>query len=116
MVQDGGISLIRINFNVPGAAFGAGYGPALKYPDSMFLREVSYRSSDARHSNQVVQLLKTMRRQVAQRENERAERATLVTQERLQLSKGQPPTRPPASMPRPAAADALCELSVSLVQ
>lgn len=89
--QDGGISLIRINFNVPGAAFGAGYTPAVKYPDSVFLREVSYRSSDARHSNQVVQLLKTMRRQVAQRENERAERATLVTQERLQLLKGRAP-------------------------
>ncbi|CAI5500129.1 unnamed protein product [Closterium sp. Naga37s-1] len=42
----------------------------------------------------VVQLIKTMSKHVRQRESERAERATLVTQEKLQLSKGRPPRLP----------------------
>lgn len=37
---------------------------------------------------QVVRHMKTMSKQMKQRESERAERATLVTQERLQLAKG----------------------------
>ncbi|KAK9283614.1 hypothetical protein L1049_011864 [Liquidambar formosana] len=48
--------------------------------------EVSFRSKDPRHISEVVQQIKTLRRQVAARESERAERATLVTQEKLQLA------------------------------
>ncbi|KAG6553865.1 hypothetical protein Mapa_004782 [Marchantia paleacea] len=88
--QDGGHCYIRIIFNVPGAGFGANDLPTQKFPRSIFVKEVSFRSSDVRHATQVVQLIKTMRRHVAQRESERAERATLVTQEKLQLSKGRP--------------------------
>lgn len=88
--QDGGHSFIRVIFNVPGGGYGASDLAVLKFPDSIYLKEVSFRSSDVRHSNQVVQLIKTMARQVKQRESERAERATLVTQERLVLAKGRP--------------------------
>ncbi|KAJ7544149.1 hypothetical protein O6H91_09G066200 [Diphasiastrum complanatum] len=88
--QDGGHSYIRLIFNVPGAGFSVNDLPAQKFPRSIFVKEVSFRSSDIRHSNQVVQLIKTLRRQIAQRESEKAERATLVTQEKLQLSKGRP--------------------------
>ncbi|KAL0292241.1 UNVERIFIED_CONTAM: FACT complex subunit SPT16 [Sesamum calycinum] len=42
--------------------------------------------NDPRHISEVVQLIKTLRRQVASRESEKAERATLVTQEKLQLA------------------------------
>lgn len=88
--QDGGHSYIRIIFNVPGAGFGPNDVPTQKFPRSIYVKEVSFRSNDTRHSYQVVQLIKTLRRQVAQRESERAERATLVTQERLQIGKGRP--------------------------
>jgi nucleosome binding factor SPN SPT16 subunit len=88
--QDGGHSYIRIIFNVPGAGFGPNDMPSQKFPRAIYVKEVSFRSNDTRHSNQVVQLIKTLRRQVAQRESEKAERATLVVQERLQIGKGRP--------------------------
>eukprot|EP00271_Cylindrocystis_brebissonii_P005149 TRINITY_DN17096_c0_g1_i1.p1 TRINITY_DN17096_c0_g1~~TRINITY_DN17096_c0_g1_i1.p1 ORF type:complete len:1151 (-),score=279.83 TRINITY_DN17096_c0_g1_i1:406-3858(-) len=86
--QDGDHSYIRIVFNVPGQGYTPTDLPVLKFPDSVYLKELSFRSSDVRHSNQVVQQIKTMGRQVKQRESERAERATLVTQERLVPVKG----------------------------
>ncbi|CAI5939892.1 unnamed protein product [Closterium sp. NIES-64] len=92
--QDGGHIYIRIIFNVPGAGFNAADLPMQKFPDSIFIKELSFKSTDSRHANQVVQLIKTMSKHVRQRESERAERATLVTQEKLQLSKGRPPRLP----------------------
>lgn len=58
----------------------------MKFQGSIYLKEVSFRSKDPRHISEVVQMIKTLRRQVASRESERAERATLVTQEKLQLA------------------------------
>ncbi|XP_050371336.1 FACT complex subunit SPT16-like [Argentina anserina] len=77
---------IRIIFNVPGTPFNPHDANSLKFQGSIYLKEVSFRSKDQRHIIEVVQLIKTLRRQVASRESERAERATLVTQERLQLA------------------------------
>ncbi|KAJ4952611.1 hypothetical protein NE237_029443 [Protea cynaroides] len=79
---------VRIIFNVPGTPFNPHDANSLKFQGSVYLREVSFRSKDARHISEVVQQIKTLRRQVASRESERAERATLVTQEKLQLSGG----------------------------
>lgn len=77
---------IRIIFNVPGAPFAQNDPNLLKFHDSIYVKEVSFHSKDPRHISEVVQLIKTLRRQVASRESEKAERATLVTQEKLQLS------------------------------
>ncbi|XP_077244585.1 FACT complex subunit SPT16-like [Tasmannia lanceolata] len=77
---------IRIIFNVPGTPFNPHDSNSLKFQGSVYLKEVSFRSKDSRHSSEVVQLIKTLRRQVTSRESERAERATLVTQEKLQLA------------------------------
>jgi nucleosome binding factor SPN SPT16 subunit len=77
---------IRIIFNVPGTAFSPHDASSLKFQGSIYLKEVSFRSKDVRHISEAVQLIKTLRRQVASRESERAERATLVTQEKLQLA------------------------------
>lgn len=77
---------VRIIFNVPGTAFNPHDANTLKYQNSIYLKEVSFRSKDPRHISEVVQLIKTLRRQVVARESERAERATLVTQDRLQLA------------------------------
>ncbi|KAL7235426.1 hypothetical protein ACSBR1_018840 [Camellia fascicularis] len=59
------------------------YGSMVPFHVAM---EVSFRSKDPRHISEVVQLIKTLRRQVASRESEKAERAILVTQEKLQLA------------------------------
>ncbi|PON69605.1 FACT complex subunit Spt [Parasponia andersonii] len=77
---------IRIIFNVPGTPFNPHDANSVKFQGSIYLKEVSFRSKDPRHISEVVQQIKTLRRQVASRESERAERATLVTQERLQLA------------------------------
>lgn len=77
---------IRIIFNVPGTPFSPHDSNSMKFQGSIYLKEVSFRSKDPRHISEVVQLIKTLRRQVASRESERAERATLVTQEKLQLA------------------------------
>ncbi|CBI39650.3 unnamed protein product, partial [Vitis vinifera] len=77
---------IRIIFNVPGTPFSPHDSNSMKFQGSIYLKEVSFRSKDPRHISEVVQMIKTLRRQVASRESERAERATLVTQEKLQLA------------------------------
>ncbi|KZV47398.1 hypothetical protein F511_07812 [Dorcoceras hygrometricum] len=77
---------IRIMFNVPGAPFSQNDANLQKFQDSIYVKEVSFHSKDPRHISEVVQLIKTLRRQVASRESEKAERATLVTQEKLQLA------------------------------
>ncbi|KAI9126122.1 hypothetical protein K1719_003540 [Acacia pycnantha] len=77
---------IRIIFNVPGTPFSPHDANSMKFPGSIYLKEASFRSKDSRHISEVVQSIKTLRRQVVARESERAERATLVTQEKLQLA------------------------------
>lgn len=77
---------IRIIFNVPGTPFNPHDSNTMKFQGSIYVKEVSFRSKDPRHISEVVQQIKTLRRQVASRESEKAERATLVTQEKLQLA------------------------------
>lgn len=71
--QDGEHAYIRINFN-----YSTQYEPAQKFPLSIFLKELSYRTNNLRHATRVVQEIKTVRQQVIARDKERAERATLV--------------------------------------
>ncbi|GJN37082.1 hypothetical protein PR202_gb26004 [Eleusine coracana subsp. coracana] len=82
--QDNRTCTIRIFFNVPGMPFSN--DSKLNSQGAIYLKEITFRSKDTRHSSEVVQQIKTLRRQVASRESERAERATLVTQEKLQLA------------------------------
>lgn len=82
VLQDGEHAYIRINFN-----YGASYEPTSKHPTSIFLKELSFRSSDVRHAAKVVQEVKALRSSVQQRDKEKAERATLVQQEKLVRAK-----------------------------
>ncbi|XWS58057.1 hypothetical protein CRYUN_Cryun08bG0002500 [Craigia yunnanensis] len=77
---------IRIIFNVPGTPFSPHDSNSLKNQGAIYLKEVSFRSKNPRHISEVVQQIKTLRRHVVARESEKAERATLVTQEKLQLA------------------------------
>ncbi|EFN58683.1 hypothetical protein CHLNCDRAFT_140286 [Chlorella variabilis] len=81
--QDGEHAYIRLNFNFSGA-----YEPCAKHPQAAILKELSFRSSDIRHAAKVVQEIKALRSAVMQRDKERAERATLVQQEKLVRGKG----------------------------
>lgn len=86
--QDNRTCTTRVIFNVPGTPFNPHDANTQKNQNEIFLKEISFSSKDSRHSSEVVQALKTLRRLVASRESERAERATLVSQERLQLATG----------------------------
>ncbi|KAM1160128.1 hypothetical protein ACFX19_033782 [Malus domestica] len=77
---------IRIMFNVPGTPFSPHDANSLKNLGSIYLKEVSFRSKDPRHISEVVQAIKGLRRQVVSRESLIAEKATLVTQEKLQIA------------------------------
>ncbi|KAM0945399.1 putative peptidase M24, PH-like domain superfamily, FACT complex subunit Spt16 [Dioscorea sansibarensis] len=101
--QDNRTSTIRIIFNVPGTPFTPHDANSLKYQGAIYLKEITFRSRDPRHSSEIVQQIKTLRRQVTSRESERAERATLVTQEKLQLANNRMrPMRLPDLWIRPA--------------
>lgn len=45
---DGDHAIIRLNFN-----FGPSWEPGVRFPGSIMLKELSYRSSDARHAAKV---------------------------------------------------------------
>ena len=80
--QEGEHSYIRLIFN-----FGQSFEPGSRYPKAVFLKELSFRTTDSRHALKVVQEIKVLRSSVSQREREQAERANLVQQERLVKSK-----------------------------
>lgn len=48
VVQDGDHAYIRLNFN-----FGPTFEPGIKFPQAIFLKELSYRTSDTRHATKV---------------------------------------------------------------
>ena len=80
--QEGEHSYIRLIFN-----FGQRFEPGSRVPKAVFLKELSFRTTDSRHALKVVQEIKVLRSSVSQREREQAERANLVQQERLVKSK-----------------------------
>ncbi|KAI5424901.1 FACT complex subunit spt16 [Lathyrus oleraceus] len=93
---------VRISFNLPGIPFKPRDSNSMKFR-SIYLKEARFRSKDSRHISEVVQSIKTLRKRVKARESERAERATLVTQERLQLANNRyKPIRLPNLLIRPA--------------
>lgn len=78
MLQENDHAYVRINFN-----FGGSWEPSIKFPQSAFVKELSFRTADTRHAAKIVQEIKSLRSQVQQRDKESAERATLVQQEKL---------------------------------
>ncbi|RZR81081.1 hypothetical protein BHM03_00007228 [Ensete ventricosum] len=72
---DNRICTIPIMFNLPGTPFSPHDMDSLKFQGTIYLKEITFWSKDPRHSSEVVQLIKTLRRHVTSRESERAERA-----------------------------------------
>lgn len=73
---------IRVNFN-----FGVQWQPGAVFPKLPCVKEMSFRTSNANHATSIVRDIKTLRSLVLQRDREKAERATLVKQEKLNLAK-----------------------------
>ena len=90
---------VRITFGT-----GQGFEPCQRHPAAAAIKEVSFRAADARAAAKVVAEIKSLRAAVAAREKERAERATLVAQEKLiRASGGRPYTLPDVWVrPQPA--------------
>uniref|UniRef100_A0A0D9XZ22 FACT complex subunit n=1 Tax=Leersia perrieri TaxID=77586 RepID=A0A0D9XZ22_9ORYZ len=75
---------VCITFNVPGTASNL-QDPSLKTnANRIFLKAATFISKDRKHAEEVIQLTRTIQRGVT----ERARRASLVSQERLQLCAG----------------------------
>ncbi|CAL9232355.1 unnamed protein product [Arabidopsis halleri] len=82
----GNQNTIRIIFNVPGTPLNPNDSNSLKNQNAIYLKEVSFRTKDSKHSSQVVQSFKTLKRKIMSLESERAERTSLVTQEKLKIA------------------------------
>uniref|UniRef100_A0A061QN78 FACT complex subunit n=1 Tax=Tetraselmis sp. GSL018 TaxID=582737 RepID=A0A061QN78_9CHLO len=85
--QEGESAIIRVTFHAPGAASAANYDPAIKFPNKMFIKELCFHTTNISHATKVVQEIKIMSRQSKAADTERAERATLVKQEKLVRAK-----------------------------
>ena len=90
--QDNEHSFVRIIFHSP-SAMNVLRDTVLvqRHIREAFVKEISFRCTDLRHANRIVQEIKTMRRLVQQRESEKLERATLVKQEKLVQGRGRVP-------------------------
>eukprot|EP00004_Rigifila_ramosa_P015668 TRINITY_DN364_c2_g1_i2.p1 TRINITY_DN364_c2_g1~~TRINITY_DN364_c2_g1_i2.p1 ORF type:complete len:1023 (-),score=283.22 TRINITY_DN364_c2_g1_i2:20-2818(-) len=88
--EDGGVTGVRINFFSPGQTFTT-YNPATKFPNSVFIRELSFRSHSHENLLNVVRGIKELRKIITQRESEQREKADIVAQDALILRKQKPP-------------------------
>jgi nucleosome binding factor SPN SPT16 subunit len=85
--DEGGVTLLRINFVAPTAA-GASTGmPKESAADDHFIREITLKARQPTNLNNTFRLIKELRKRVQAREKQEALEADLVTQAALQLIK-----------------------------
>lgn len=99
--DEGDFTYLRINFVSPGQLSGKKEDVPFDDPEATFIRNISYRSKDARHFDELFNDISEMRRLVTKREAERREMADVVEQDELILNKARPLTLPEV-FPRPA--------------
>ncbi|XRB18595.1 FACT complex subunit [Pseudoscourfieldia marina] len=82
-------SYIRIVFQTPNVTGSpvAGFPWAQKHPDLTYIREINYKCIDSRHATKVLSDVKMLKKTVMQKMTEQQDRASLVTQEKLKLTK-----------------------------
>jgi len=98
---EGDYTYLRINFVTPGQLSGKKDDVPFDDPDATFIRNISYRSTDARHLHELSNEITEMRRIALKREAEQKEMADVVEQDQLILNK-QRPLSLPEVFPRPA--------------
>lgn len=84
--DEGDFTYLRINFVSPGQLSGKKEDVPFDDPEATFIRNISYRSKDARHFDELYNDISEMRRLVTKREAERREMADVVEQDELVLS------------------------------
>ncbi|KAJ4457830.1 putative FACT complex subunit spt-16 [Paratrimastix pyriformis] len=79
---------LRIDFFTPGQPIPAGmqYDPAQRFPQSAFLREAVFRSTNTKALAAVCRSLKEIQKRIKLRQRAQREQASLVVQESLRLS------------------------------
>ncbi|GJS96898.1 FACT complex subunit SPT16 [Tanacetum coccineum] len=77
---------IRIIFNPHGTHFSSHDPNYFMIMSQVHVNEVAFSSKDPKHIRELEQKIKTLKRDYVSRESERAERASLVTQEKLVLA------------------------------
>ena len=87
--DEGDYSFLRINFVTPGVVFGKKESVMpFADPNATFIRELTYRSVDARSMAEVFRLIKELRKRVTESEAEKREKEDLVEQDALIVTKG----------------------------
>mmetsp|Transcript_2232 Transcript_2232/g.3562 ORF Transcript_2232/g.3562 Transcript_2232/m.3562 type:complete len:816 (-) Transcript_2232:34-2481(-) len=95
--EEGQYFFLRINFVHPGAGIikDASYTlPELKEPNSFYIKELTFRSSNSKNLNSAFRLLKELIKRVKAKDYEENEKKNLVDQEKLILIKGKRPVLP----------------------
>ncbi|GFE54587.1 transcriptional elongation factor FACT140, putative [Babesia ovis] len=90
--EDNQTYTLRINFQVPGSHTFSSKNDVNPLPDlvqenSIFVKEVLYRSADSKHIQNVFRAIKELIKQVKQRETDADANRVLAEQEKLQLKK-----------------------------
>lgn len=80
-------TILRINFLTPEGQANISKIPSYADLNSIYIRELSFKSSDSRNLNRVLRLVKELQKRMKQREQEYKEQATIVEQEELRLNK-----------------------------
>lgn len=99
--DEGEFTYLRINFVTPGQLSGKKEDVPFDDPNATFIRNVSYRSTNTRHFDDLYNEITEMRRIAAKREAEQKEMADVVEQDELILNKHRPLSLPEV-FPRPA--------------
>lgn len=90
--EEGPKAFLRINFYAPGAAPGKDCAPSMqaalaRYGEAIFVRTLNFMSRDHRNMNNVVAMIKAMQKKIKTERDAEAQRAGLVEQPRLVLTR-----------------------------
>lgn len=94
--EEGDYAYIRFNFNTPGRTFGRKdltQAPGFEDPTAHFVRGITLRTADLYRAQEVFKEIQELKKQVAEREAARKERADLVEQGQLIEVSGKRPVR-----------------------
>jgi nucleosome binding factor SPN SPT16 subunit len=84
---------LRINFKSSKQNFGKTYAPAKLFPNTFFIKEVSYKSREPKYLTEVLRDILELRKKISQRERDINEKRKDVQKGDLQLTKGVRPPR-----------------------
>eukprot|EP01118_Nematostelium_gracile_P011535 TRINITY_DN4109_c0_g1_i4.p1 TRINITY_DN4109_c0_g1~~TRINITY_DN4109_c0_g1_i4.p1 ORF type:complete len:781 (+),score=207.84 TRINITY_DN4109_c0_g1_i4:750-3092(+) len=83
---------LRINFVTPeGKGAGGVQKNEVSEPNSIRIKEISYRSPDSKSLNNALRMIKEMRKRVSMRDEQKRIKDQIVVQEKLVLNKGRNP-------------------------